>query len=58
MMAAVWRWGRMKAMNAAMERPRERPRNNPVRASFHATFMALPAVISPRAMARMTMVAA
>ena len=51
-------WGRMKLMNAAIVKPRVSPREMPVRASFQAMRSALPVLISPSAIARMTMVAA
>jgi len=45
-------------MNAAMASPSDNPRYNPVSASFMATRSALPALISPSAIARITIVAA
>ncbi len=56
--AAGRKLGRMKEMKAAMAMPSVMPRKMPMRASFHAMRRAVPVPISPRARARMTMVAA
>lgn len=47
----------MKVINAAIQMPRVTPKKRPVRISFQAMRMRVPLSISPRASARMTMVA-